>query len=93
MVGAHSRNAIDISAREVRMSTDKETGGQAFPLPCSVLPNGMVHWAEQGMTLRDYFAATALQGIAHDYHPEIDADKIAAVAYRIADAMIRARSA
>jgi hypothetical protein len=34
-------------------------GGQAFPLPCAQSIDGGIHWAEYGMTLRDYFAAHA----------------------------------
>lgn len=44
----------------------------------------------QGMTLRDYFAAKALQAIADPCHsPELFANR----AYEIADAMLRAREA
>lgn len=35
-------------------------GGPAFPKPNSVIPNGNFEWGNDGMTLRDYFAATAL---------------------------------
>jgi len=35
-----------------------ETGGPAFPAPA-----GVSHITEQGMTLRDYFAAKAMQGL------------------------------
>lgn len=43
-----------------------------------------------GMTLRDYFAAKALQAIADPCHsPELFANR----AYEIADAMLRAREA
>jgi len=48
-----------------------------------------------GMTLRDYFAAKALQGmIAADYNlaPEY-VPSIAASAYVLADAMLKAREA
>jgi len=62
-------------------------GGPAFP------PNG--EWKDhQGMTLRDYFAAKAMQG----YVPiQIDNDwsdtDVAKYSYMLADAMLRAREA
>ena len=71
----------------------KETGGPAFPHHV-VCDNG---WAEtqilQGMTLRDYFAAKAMQGriINNDNNGDIPHDWIAVDAYRYADAMLKAR--
>ncbi|EBN0073231.1 hypothetical protein ZZ27_24990 [Salmonella enterica subsp. enterica serovar Virchow] len=75
--------------------TDK-TGGPAFPLP----PSEHMY-ADAGMTLRDYFAAKAMQGdwVAQpqDGHffpvntTEDALDKVAALYYRMADAMLRAR--
>ena len=50
---------------------------------------------EHGMTLRDYFAAKAMQPInsqAIDY-AKAEASDMARKAYRIADAMIKARAA
>jgi hypothetical protein len=45
-----------------------------------------------GMTLRDYFAAKAMQGILADPNtPEIM--DIAGAAYEVADAMLKAREA
>lgn len=41
-----------------------------------------------GMTLRDYFAAKAMQALAQKYSHEGD---ISRIAYIIADAMLRAR--
>jgi hypothetical protein len=43
-----------------------------------------------GMTLRDYFAAQALPPLMHSYE---DMDAIAGVAYKMADAMLKAREA
>jgi len=61
---------------------NKSTGGPAFPTGT----------AYQGMTLRDYFAAQALQGVlAADTEELLSVDAIASVAYRIADAMLKAR--
>ena len=60
---------------------NKNTGGPAFPIPKQLVEN----WS--GMTLRDYFAAKAMQKLDHD------ADKywLATRAYEIADAMLEAR--
>jgi hypothetical protein len=63
---------------------------------------------EKGMTLRDYFAAKALQGYisAKAWHPDFTyptdfnfdagkraADAVAVAAYQYADAMLKAREA
>lgn len=72
------------------MSTIND-GGPAFPLQ-SIGPEFAPGYA--GMTLRDYFAARAMQGMAA--HPESDkwpADGIAKAAYQQADAMLAARKA
>ena len=63
----------------------KETGGPAFP------NEGFNGWGkpEEGMTLRDYFAAKAL---ANKYtQNENMPDKVAEWAYAVADAMLEAR--
>ena len=77
----------------------KDTGGPAFPRPGDFNP-------QTGMTLRDYFAAKAMQSILQDYDPAIlfDAEElakplgipstsslIAEDAYLMADAMLKAR--
>ena len=52
--------------------------------------------AFQGMTLRDYFAAKAMQGICNSRsHSELKGHAIASakVAYEMADAMMKAREA
>ena len=61
---------------------DKDTGGPAFPTPTHNLQN-------DGMTLRDYFAAKAMQGLIANNN--IDAQQIAQAAYIVADAMLKAR--
>lgn len=43
-----------------------------------------------GMTLRDYFAAKAMQGIMHDVD-QPHCDYIAQKSYQMADAMLKAR--
>ena len=70
-------------------------GGQAFPVA------GPEHnYAEEGMTLRDYFAAKALQGWLASYpadavHPVAAGNtaQVAQMAYIMADAMLEARNA
>jgi hypothetical protein len=49
-----------------------------------------IHWENhhQGMSLRDYFAAKALPFLMSAYK---DMDAIAGVAYKMADAMLKAR--
>ena len=67
------------------------TGGPAFPYPFYDEKGHCVDGIE-GMTLRDYFAAKALQSILID--PRIDNDsyrECAEGAYKAADAMLKAR--
>jgi hypothetical protein len=45
--------------------------------------------AHEGMALRDYFAAKAMQGLLANNN--IDAQQIAKAAYIVADAMLKAR--
>ena len=68
------------------MST-KDNGGPAFPNPIN--PAGM----GRGMTLRDYFAAKAMQGLCSDerWDPAF-AEYTARAAYMQADAMLKARN-
>ena len=55
-------------------------------------PTVMLDKPEGGMTLRDYFAAKALQGLLTS--DDIDASYATAVlCYRMADAMLKAREA
>ena len=66
--------------------SNTNTGGPAFP--CPTISIGQ----HQGMTLRDYFAAKAMQGfISRGGHYECAFD--AARAYAFADAMLKAREA
>jgi hypothetical protein len=48
-----------------------------------------------GMTLRDYFAAKAMQGLMASWgmHDVSDFEDIASDSYRLADAMMKAREA
>ena len=46
-----------------------------------------------GMSLRDYFAAKAMQGFISDPDLNIRTDQVADLSYAIADAMLKAREA
>jgi hypothetical protein len=83
------------------MKTDN--GGPAFPRPASeftangTLPDGNDLGAQDGMSLRDYFAAQALNGLIQ-FQAELRgvggqeiADLTAQAAYALADAMLNAR--
>ena len=52
------------------------------------IPNDVV---EQGMDLRDYFAAKALQGLLNEAHADFNDQAISELAYSIANAMMEAR--
>jgi len=73
----------------------------AFPRPFSIdettssFPSSQLYPAYSGMTLRDYFAAKAMQAtvdawIQRSIYPPTD-DEVAKNAYVIADAMLKAR--
>lgn len=66
-------------------------GGPAFPRPAS--DDGSTQASsEPGMSLRDYFAARAMQGYrASDAYAMSAEETIAEWAYRQADAMLKAR--
>jgi hypothetical protein len=74
--------------------TTKNTGGPAFPVPY----HPQQEWENPaGMTLRDYFAAKAMQAlIAHGYFDDCRnfdnaCEVLAAESSQIADAMLKAR--
>lgn len=64
----------------------KDTGGPAFPSPQN-------HTSKEGMTLRDYFAGNAIQGLLADpaWRRDMDFEETAWAAYEQADAMLKAR--
>lgn len=79
------------------MSEKINDGGPAFPGPCQ--SETMVD-INEGLSLRDYFAAKALGGIANqvmlenaitDDQCESEIINAAALSYRLADAMIKVR--
>lgn len=70
------------------------TGGPAFPRPASVAPRVADIKQQDGMTLRDYFAAHALMGMMASRNPSsprFHPDDDAAYVYSVADAMLKAR--
>jgi len=72
-------------------------GGPAFPSEEQIRCNGEVCDTRKfpGMTLRDYFAAAALQGIVSDpslfVKSKRDVELVSRSAYEFADAMLKAR--
>jgi len=68
-------------------------GGAAFPRTGYETSDGEWTTPQTGMTLRDYFAAAALQGyFGAPYTPHFcDCEKVAGYMYDMADAMIEAR--
>ena len=82
------------------MTNDKLDNPLAFPLPSQyVIPGrGAIDNSQPGMTLRDYFAAKAMQSIItfgrDDIFNETNwAAAVAASAYKHADAMLKEREA
>lgn len=72
------------------MSNSTNDGGPAFPLVETCAADSVT----VGMSLRDYFAAKALQGIcAHENTWGESKAGIAAMAYSLADEMLKARAA
>jgi hypothetical protein len=67
--------------------SNTNTGGPAFPLHNHGVQTLGLHVT--GMTLRDYFAAEAMQG----HCPSIPPEHAAKRAYEYADAMLKAREA
>lgn len=68
------------------------TGGSAFPRTKYLADDHPIGF-EKGMTLRDYFAAKAMQSFIANLEEgrESQAAFIPAVSYAMADAMLRAR--
>ena len=65
---------------------------KAFPTQTFDMDKGGVNYDIDGMDLRDYFAAKAMQGLLAN--PDFDAFlaiTIAASSYEVADAMMKAR--
>ena len=71
-----------------KVMSNTNTGGPAFPLHNHGVQTLGLHVT--GMTLRDYFAAKAMQGMMHDVSQPVG-EVIAEWAYQVADAMLKAR--
>jgi hypothetical protein len=60
-------------------------------------PSAFPDWTKDGMTLRDYFAAKAMQAVITGYATQNKVDSYsdywAGFAYEMADAMLKAREA
>ena len=84
--------------------TTANTGGPAFPQPDMVDDGALISQGSSGMTLRDYFAAKAMQAhlsaqweclyktpIGEDLANRWTDEDVAFCAYDIADAMVKVR--
>jgi hypothetical protein len=83
------------SKKGQHMSNIIETGGPAFPsgLIDPSVPEEAIHPMHKGMSIRDYFAAKAMQALSNGEWPDArDSLLIAERAYAMADAMLKARS-
>ena len=73
--------------------SNTNTGGPAFPIPLNPGQSWQAMAPCDGMTLRDYFAAKALQGLVVDGVGSLMDEELADWAYRLADAMLKLREA
>jgi hypothetical protein len=72
-----------------RIMTEIKDGGPAFP---TLMKAGDLAVSEGGASLRDYFAAKALQGLlGAGMYDTKGANQCALESYELADAMLRAR--
>lgn len=74
----------------------KNTGGPAFPMPEFSIGHAKYQSREAGMTLRDYFAAKAMQAEIANHPPSYWRSNgnytfLSRYAYRMADAMLKER--
>ena len=74
--------------------SNTNNGGSAFPRTRYFSDEHPIGY-ETGMTLRDYFAAKAMQGVCASATDgaEVNPDMCAAWSYEMADAMLKAREA
>ena len=68
---------------------------KAFPSTLEYIPDDRAYEHEDGMDLRDYFAAKALEGSIASFDPKAfwSQDEVAKNCYKMADAMMKARVA
>lgn len=67
------------------MNQDDKTGGFAFPCPQGT-------GTDNGMTLRDYFAAKAMQALIRNFQDRTPDPAIPEWAYDWADGLLKARN-
>ena len=66
-------------------------GGSAFPINDTHYPNGQIQYGCVGMTLRDYFAAKAMQGYISAKTIRTQ-EQLVEYSYLFADAMLAERT-
>lgn len=75
--------------------TTKTDGGPAFPVPLNPGESYQGHGPCDGITLRDWFAGLAMQGLLaaqiHGFNDRPANGPFASMAYEMADAMLKAR--
>ncbi|MEI7446598.1 MAG: hypothetical protein WCK28_17040 [Burkholderiales bacterium] len=93
MSGYHDGSAHDEVGRALG-SRAANDGGPAFPVQ-ELNADGSPAHLSLGMSLRDWFAAAALQGLTMQTPPGVQprAEQFARAAYTLADAMLVAREA
>lgn len=69
----------------------EDTGGPAFPNQIKIIDEKFAEL--RGMTLRDYFAAKAMQGLlgSGTYEGLVNIADVALYSYKMADAMLKVR--
>lgn len=84
---------MERNERDMAACREPDDGGSAFPRSDERMPDGTgVMMGSSGMTLRDWFAGQALSGMLHGGDPDAQHwEVIAAEAFKLADAIIRAR--
>jgi len=74
------------------MTITTETGGPAFPQPNMVDDGELIEVGDTGMTLRNYFAAKAMQALLSadvQFYSGREFKNVAVYSYKCADAMLR----
>lgn len=80
------------------MTQEQNNGGSAFPVDELNQQTGFVALQHMGITIRDYFAAKAISAVLApnlvigQYALVSDFDDCAITAYKMADAMLKARN-
>lgn len=79
------------------MSAAKRSDRPAFPIVWPLRDGADTQYVDEGMTLRDYFAAKAMQALLSDFEKAPDERDVcshyaARRAYQVADAMLAERA-